>query len=425
MEAYAQALSYGIPFFIVLILIEWGASRVMGRQVYRSMDTIASLSSGMTNTIKSLIGLSIVIISYSWMEETFGIFDIESTLWLYVIAFVGIDFASYWSHRFNHVVNIFWNRHIIHHSSEEYNLACALRQEISAIVVIYFFLYIPMAVMGVPAHVIAVLAPIHLFAQFWYHTKLINKMGILEHVLMTPSHHRVHHAINAEYIDKNYSAILIIWDKWFGTFQEERADIPPVYGILKPAQTWNPLVINFMHAWQIAKDAWRTQSWKDKVRIWFMRTGWRPDDVSEKYPIAITTNVYNRPKYNPTTSSALKIWSWIQLVVVNLFIYHALISFGNLEYLEVMYYLAFCFAAILAYTSLMEYNQVAMFFEVAKVILAASILYLFGEWFDAEQYVVGATWVVIGYCVVSLFATIWFLYFEPREEINLVTTITK
>ena len=211
MELYARVLSYAIPGFVGLIIIEAIIGRLKGIHVNRPMDTISSLSSGMTNTLKSVLQLTVIIVSYGWMVKHMALFEVEATPWVYVVAFVLIDFASYWSHRFNHVVNIFWNRHIVHHSSEEFNLACALRQSISGFVQIYFFLYIPLALIGIPESVINITAPLHLFAQFWYHTRLIGRMGILEHILVTPSHHRVHHAINPEYIDKNYAAIFIIW----------------------------------------------------------------------------------------------------------------------------------------------------------------------------------------------------------------------
>ena len=171
------------------------------------MDTISSISSGMTNNIKSILKLSVVIISYQWMYNNLAIFDIGSSWPVYVIGFIGIDFAYYWTHRWNHEYNILWNKHIIHHSSEEYNLACALRQSISDVFKIYFFLYFPLAIIGVPPKVISILLPLHLFAQFWYHTRLIGKMGFLEKIIVTPSHHRVHHAINEKYIDKNYASI--------------------------------------------------------------------------------------------------------------------------------------------------------------------------------------------------------------------------
>jgi sterol desaturase/sphingolipid hydroxylase (fatty acid hydroxylase superfamily) len=236
MELYAKALTFAIPFFLILIIIEEVAARRMKRQINYGMDTISSLSSGMTNTLKNLMGLSIAIISYGWLVDKVALFQIESTWMVYLVAFMGMDFVGYWSHRFDHKINAFWNRHIVHHSSEEFNLSCALRQSVSAIVGIYFFLYIPMAFLGVPGEVVAIVAPIHLFAQFWYHTRLIGKMGFLEYILVTPSHHRVHHAINDIYLDKNLSQIFIFWDKMFGTFQEELASEPPVYGVKKPVK---------------------------------------------------------------------------------------------------------------------------------------------------------------------------------------------
>ncbi|MGG7215415.1 sterol desaturase family protein, partial [Clostridium nigeriense] len=132
-------------------------------------------------------------------------------------------------------------------SSEDFNLACALRQSISTIVKVFTIFLLPAALLGVPTNVIAIVAPLHLFAQFWYHTQHIDKMGWLEKIIVTPSHHRVHHALNPEYLDKNYGQIFIFWDKWFGTYQEELPTVKPVYGITRPVQTWNPIKINFMH----------------------------------------------------------------------------------------------------------------------------------------------------------------------------------
>ena len=146
-----------------------------------------------------------------------------------------------------------------------------------------FFFLVPAALLGVPHKIIIVLAPLHLFGQFWYHTRHIGKLGWLEYIFVTPSQHRVHHAINPEYVDKNLSAIFCIWDRMFGTFQEELDDVPCVYGTLKPVRTWNPFIINFHHAWNLAKDAWRTEKWSDKIRLWLMPTGWRPEDVSKNF----------------------------------------------------------------------------------------------------------------------------------------------
>ena len=414
METYAKVLSYAIPGFVLLIIIESIAAKLMGKKINTPMDTISSLSSGMTNTLKSLMGLSVVIISYGWMVQHFAIFKIESTLWLYLLAFIGLDFAGYWSHRFNHVVNVFWNRHIIHHSSEEFNLSCALRQTISAIVGIYFFLYIPMAIIGIPANVVAVVAPLHLFAQFWYHTKLIDKMGWLEYIIVTPSHHRVHHAINPEYLDKNFSEIFIIWDKLFGTFQPELKEVPPVYGIKRPANTWNPIVINFVHLWSLFLDAWRTSNWWDKIRIWFMPTGWRPNDVLEKYPIEGITNVYEQQKYTSNPSQALTIWSWTQLVINNLLMYYIMVKLGDFQFVDILWYAAFLMISIFSYTSLMDRHWIALPAEFLKAGLGFFLIFRMDGWYLMDTYLPGSTQLVMVYFTLSLLVTVYFLMAEGK-----------
>jgi sterol desaturase/sphingolipid hydroxylase (fatty acid hydroxylase superfamily) len=269
METYAKILLIASPIFLILVLAEKLYGYLRFNDGFRAMDTISSLSSGYTNTLKDVLGLSITIISYKWFYEHFAFFEIKSSVWVYVIAFIAIDFSGYWVHRLSHQINFFWNKHAIHHSSEEFNLACALRQSISSFVNIFTFFLIPAAIFGVRPEVIAVVAPLQLFAQFWYHTVYIGKMGFLEKIIVTPSHHRVHHALNPEYLDKNHGQIFIVWDKLFGTFQEELPDLKPIYGITRPMSTWNPIKINFQHLWLLIKDAYHAESWKDKLSIWF------------------------------------------------------------------------------------------------------------------------------------------------------------
>jgi alkylglycerol monooxygenase len=327
METYGKILVIAIPAFLFLVLFEKWYGWYKGKDTVRNLDMISSLSSGVTNVTKDVLSLYLIIISYPWLVDHLAIVHIKSSIIVYIIAFFALDFAGYWVHRIQHVTNFFWNGHIIHHSSEEFNLACALRQSISSIVKVFIIFLLPAAVLGVPEKVIAVIAPLHLFAQFWYHTQHIGKMGFLEKIIVTPSHHRVHHAINREYIDKNYGQIFIFWDKWFGSYQEELPDVTPVYGITRPVRTWNPIKINFQHAWLLMKDAWRAKSWKDKLRIWFMPTGWRPADVTAKYPVYKIEDVYNFDKYDTKASTGLHIWSWVQMIVMLLFVSHL---FGNI-----------------------------------------------------------------------------------------------
>ena len=231
MSFFIQSLFIAIPIFFILIVTEIFISIKKGIKVNRPVDMISSLSSGITNITKDGLKFGIVLISYSWLVEHFTLYKLEPVWAAVLVAFVVQDITGYWMHRLNHRVNVFWNRHIIHHSSEEFNLSCALRQSISETVHFGAILMIPAAILGVPANIFAVLAPIHLFMQFWYHTRLIDKMGWLEKIIVTPSHHRVHHAINPQYIDKNYGQILIIWDKMFGSFQPELNSVEPVYGL--------------------------------------------------------------------------------------------------------------------------------------------------------------------------------------------------
>lgn len=409
MEQYAQVLTIAIPGFLILIILESLISYFLNKKNFRSFDTIASLSSGMTNTLRDLLGLSLVIISYAWLKDHLALFEIQSKFWIYFLCFIGLDFAQYWSHRWNHIINVFWNRHIVHHSSEEFNLACALRQPVSDIVGVYFFLYIPIAIIGVPAEVVAVIAPIHLFAQFWYHTKLINKLGFLEHVLVTPSHHRVHHAINDIYLDKNYAAIFIIWDKWFGTFQTELAETTPVYGVKRPVKTWNPLVINYQHFWSLLQDAWRTESWKDKIRIWFMPTGWRPQDVQNTFPIESIIDVYAMRKYDSNESNALAIWSWFQLIISLLFMYHLLSQFASFSLREILFYGIFLYLTIFSFTSLMDNHKVTLPVEILRFAFGISIIYTTLGWFHLEEIIPDASKLISIYLLISILITFYFL----------------
>jgi hypothetical protein len=336
-------------------------------------------------------------------------------VWAYIIAFVVIDFAGYWVHRLDHKINIFWNSHIVHHSSEEFNLACALRQSISVFIRLFTFLLIPAALLGVPAEVIGVVAPIQLFAQFWYHTRHIKKMGVLEKIIVTPSHHRVHHAINPEYIDKNLSQIFIIWDKIFGTFQEELPDKLPVFGITRPVSTWNPIKINFQHLWLLMKDAWHAKNWKDKFRIWFMPTGWRPADVAEKYPVYKIEDVYHFEKYNPVASRMLYIWSWVQVTVLLLLISWL---FGNLAAIgspAMFVYGAFVFVYVYAFTELMSKNKYAMMWEFLKCSFGIGIIYYYDGWFGADKYLPWINAVLFAYFIAAFFVTSWFVFYDFRK----------
>ena len=415
MEAYANALLYAIPGFVILILIEIAYGHFTNKQTHSIMDTISSLSSGVTNIIKDSLGLVVALISYPFLLKHLALFEIQATWLVYFVAFIAIDFASYWNHRLCHKVNFFWNIHVIHHSSEEFNLACALRQTISNIIGYYPVFLIPAAIFGVPSEVIGLLAPIHLFAQFWYHTKHIGKLGILEYIFVTPSQHRVHHAINEEYIDKNLAAIFCVWDRWFGTFQEELDNVPPVYGVLKPVNTWNPIINNFQHLWRLIKDSWKTNSYLDKLRIWFMPTGWRPKDVAKKYPIQTIEDPYNFKKYEPETSSLKISWSLIQLVVTTLLMYFMFYNYGNLTSTELLMYGAIVFIGVFGYTTIMDNKMYGLIFELIFCGYGIYLILNSGDWYGINTYITYGSYMILFYFAITVLGATYFSLFERRE----------
>ncbi len=415
MESFASALNYGIPFFTVLVLLEMAYGYWKGVRYFNIMDSVSSLSSGITNITKSVLGLTIAIISYEWLVDKVALFDLQPHWWVFVIAFVGLDFAGYWIHRIEHKVNFFWNRHIIHHSSEEFNLPCALRQSISHLFSFTVFFLVPIAFLGVPAKVFAIIAPIQLFSQFWYHTRYIGRMGILEYILVTPSHHRVHHAINPEYIDKNFSQIFIIWDKLFGTFQEEKDDVPAVYGVKKAARTWNPIIINFQHAWMVVTDAWRADSWWDKARVWFMPTGWRPADVAAKYPVEVIEDVYTQEKYDTKPSTAMDVWASVQMTVTLFMSMYLFNRLADLPTWQLLLYGGFIMLTVFSYTTLMDKKPVAFWLEAFRTIVGVSIIIALGDWFLLGEWIPAGKWIVGLYLLSSLLVTAAFVKWEVSE----------
>ncbi|MBM3431886.1 MAG: sterol desaturase family protein [Bacteroidetes bacterium] len=411
METYGKILLIAIPIFLVLVLFEkwWGWKK--GFDTVRTLDMISSLNSGITNVTKSVLELTIIIAIYPFMLEHVALTTIPNQWMVYVAAFIIIDFNGYWIHRWSHHINLFWNLHVIHHSSEEFNLACALRQSISAFFNLFTILLLPAALLGIPPAVIATVAPLHLFAQFWYHTRHIDKMGFLEKILVTPSHHRVHHAINPEYMDKNLSQIFIVWDKLFGTFAEERSDVPPVYGISRPARTWNPIRINFLHLGLMAADAWRTNDWKEKITLWFRRTGYRPADVATAHPVEKISDVYQFEKYDTPTNGAFSSWTWFQLIAQLGFITYL---FGNIASLNglnssfIYLYGLFIFLSVQALTELMDMRKNAWIWEMVRFGYGVGLLFWQRDWFGLNARIPYAAYGIGGYLLLSMLMTIYF-----------------
>jgi sterol desaturase/sphingolipid hydroxylase (fatty acid hydroxylase superfamily) len=267
-----------IPFFILAIALEYLYGHLVKRQTYRLNDTVNSLAIGVLSRLVDILRLSVSAFVLAGVAQTLGVPEWSmGEIWQWIVAFVAYDFFYYWKHRFGHEWRIMWASHIAHHQSEEFNLSTALRQ--SGTDYIGFLFYLPLYLAGLPASAIITVGSLNLIYQFWVHTEHIRRLGPLEWVFVTPSNHRVHHARNECYLDKNYGGVFILWDRMFGTYQDERVDERCVYGITKGLQSWNPVWAN-VHFWaETARLAWRTQSWADRFRIWFKPPGWYPRDI--------------------------------------------------------------------------------------------------------------------------------------------------
>lgn len=306
-------IALAIPFFFVLIGIEVGLARLRGRSVYRFDDAITDLSCGTTSQALHLFTGVVSVVPYAWLYEHGRLWSFaEGSAVPWVLAFFGVDFAYYWWHRWTHETNLGWTTHVVHHQSEEYNLAVALRQSLTSSLSSWPF-YLPMAVLGIPPVVYLTHSALNTLYQFWIHTELVGRTGPLEWVLNTPSHHRVHHAINPRYLDKNYAGVLIVWDRMFGTFVEEQE--APVYGTVKPLHSFDPLWANVQWAWLCAKDSFAAPSLGQALRVWVAPPGWRPDGLTPYPPPAEVTRA-SQVKYRPPAWPGLAPYVAVQFVPV-------------------------------------------------------------------------------------------------------------
>jgi len=280
----AQVIVLATPVFLGLIAFEFAVGLARGRNTYRLSDALSSIGLGVMSQVVGVFTRLFTVGLYTIAYEHLALWTLSaSALWVWVLALVGYDFCYYWLHRAGHRVAGLWAAHVVHHQSEDYNLSTALRQTSSGFLFGWVF-YLPLAVLGVPPLVFGVVALIDLLYQFWVHTQQIDRLGWFDRWFCAPSNHRVHHAVNDRYLDRNYGGILLVWDRLFGTYAAEDPREPCVYGTRAPLQSWNPLWANLQVYRDLAVDSWRAKTWADKLRVWLKPPGWRPADVAAKWP---------------------------------------------------------------------------------------------------------------------------------------------
>ena len=400
-------IPYAIPVFLLLIVIElfWGWWK--GNNTYRANDSINSLSLGLLSTVTKFVFLNIGLLVFSGIEENYAIWAFNSSsLGHWLLAILLYDFLYYWFHRVSHERQFFWGSHVVHHQSEDYNLSTALRQTSTSFFTTWVF-FIPCFFLGMPITMYVSIASAHLIYQFWVHTQHISTLGFLEWFMVTPSNHRVHHAQNPDYIDKNYGGLLIIWDRLFGTFQKEHREQPAIYGIRVPLASWNPIWANLHIFINMAMDSWRTTSWLDKCRVLWSRTGWRPEDVETLYP-AQKSNLDQFEKYNPDLSLLTNGAIVAQYILLSVF---HLWSAGQVAQLS--YGLVWATVAIQAYTlvvigAILDGKPFARRLEQSRLLVLATGLYS-----SFSLNLITIDWLYFGIGALLLSAAVMWLSLKP------------
>ncbi|SFI18720.1 Sterol desaturase/sphingolipid hydroxylase, fatty acid hydroxylase superfamily [Pseudomonas guineae] len=404
---------YAIPFFLALIGLELLLDRWRGVSTYRFSDTINSLSAGVLSTTVGLLTKAVGLLTYTLAWQQLALFELSaSSLWIWLFAFLMYDFCYYWNHRLGHERNVLWAAHSVHHQSEDYNLSTALRQTSTGFIFGWIF-YLPMAVAGVPPLVFLTVAALNLLYQFWVHTRHIAKLGWFEWLFITPSNHRVHHAQNAVYMDRNYGGVFILWDRLFGTFQEELDDEPVIFGVTTPLASWNPLWANAQFYVALWRDAVRAQSRWDKLRIWFMRTGWRPADVAAKYPQS-KVDLSQFVKFDVPLNRAQKVYAALQF---SLYVVGGTLLMGlgaDLSLAQMLLGVAWMAVGLFVIGIWLENRPSAIRLEVLRLLLNPPAL-----WLALQLGLLPAQpllWaLLLGYSLLSLGALFW----TPRGQAAL------
>lgn len=269
-------ITYAVPFFVLTIIMEMIWVRVTHKGRYQMTDSASSLAMGLGNQVVGLLFGGFAVAAYYWVAQ-YRLFNLGWTWPVMAACFFGEDLAYYWFHRIAHERRWFWASHVIHHSSQHYNLTTALRQTWTSVLGLNFIFWLPLVYIGFPPTMVLMFSAISLVYQYWIHTEAIDRMGPFEWIFNTPSHHRVHHATNAKYLDANYAGVLIIWDRLFGTFVPEDVAERPRYGIISQLGTFNPFRVAF-HEWVgIFRDIRAARSFGEVLGYVLGPPGWSPD----------------------------------------------------------------------------------------------------------------------------------------------------
>ncbi len=374
---------FAIPFFFLLMGVEYLYAKMKGKRYYRLNDTVSNLLIGIGNQAFNLVFKAVLISGYAWIFNHWALYQQPMAWWSLVLCVVAFDFLFYWAHRWGHEVNIFWAAHLVHHSSEEYNLSVALRQSWFHNV-LAFAIFLPLPLLGFDPLIFVAAAGIDTLYQFWIHTKAIGKLPKwIELWLNTPSHHRVHHGRNPKYIDKNYGGVFIIWDRLFGTFQEEEEEV--VYGITTPLRSWNPVWANIHYFVDLVRIGKRFKLLKQRVVLWFMPPGWQPKELGGQQAVPELDHQDLTP-YETKCSPPMRIYAVVQFVFIIAGLVVFMANYQTLTWYFQLTFLATIIVSGMICTAILESKRwvlVAEYIRLIFVIFSLNALYILhhADWF--------------------------------------------
>lgn len=380
--ARVNPIVYAIPVFFALIGLELFVAYRRRVRAYDFADAVCSIGLGAMSQVSGIFSKLVVLAIYVAVHEHLRLFSLPAdSVAVWLSGLLLYDFLYYWHHRLGHEVGVLWAAHVVHHQSEEFNLSTALRQTSSGFLLGWLF-YLPMAVLGFPPLVFVAVGLIDLLYQYWIHTEQIGRLGWFDRVFASPSNHRVHHGVNDRYLDKNYGGILILWDRLFGTFIDEDADEPVIYGTRAPLRRYDPVWSNLEVYAALARDAWNTRRWRDKLALWWKPPGWRPADVAAADPRP-AFDPHTRPRYAPAVARGVQLHVAVQFALLMLIGADCLARAEQLPLAWGLGYVAWAMLSLVALCAWLEGRRRAPALDLLRLGAALTMLLLGGGWFGA------------------------------------------
>lgn len=407
-------IKLSIPIFFLLIGIELLIDRVKKTHYYRFNDTITNLSCGIGSQVSGIFLKVLTFGGYVFIYENISPLKgiTPNTWWSFIVLFIGVDFFYYWFHRLAHEISVMWGSHVVHHQSEEYNLTVALRQAWVQGAFSWVF-YLPLAFLGFEPYAFATIASFVTLYQFWIHTKFIHKLHpVFEYFFNTPSHHRVHHGVNPQYIDKNHAGTLIIWDRLFGTFQPEEEEV--VYGITKQPKSWNPIYVNFEYWVDLFQQVFKVKNISDKLKMLFYMPGWKPKELGgNEQPKPVSTKTFH--KYDTHISLPLNIYVMIHFAIIILITTVFLFSYKQLDKVYQFLVAVYIVYSLANMGGILENKQWFKTSEYIRLLLMP-VLLLFAYTTNNYSYYIAAT-------VIALISIVWlYVIMNNQQHISPIKT---